>query len=158
MNKFINTYLKIIYEDISPIYYKNTFIDFSYLTQVNHFNKRIADKNRNIYTDDEILTIIKAGIDKFINNNEYKKYRDNPGQINAKCFTIISKSHDKIKIKAKLWKNGKKEKIKAIINDKPLVDYVCRLQTLLTKDMFDYKDDIPLIVENNEDEIPIYVD
>ena len=75
MNKFINTYLKIIYEDISPIYYKNTFIDFSYLTQVNHFNKRIADKNRNIYTDDEILTIIKAGIDKFINNNEYKLIR-----------------------------------------------------------------------------------
>ena len=158
MNKFNKIYFKIINEELTRTYYKNAFIDFSYLTQVNHFNKRIANKNRNIYTDDEILTIIKAGIDKFINNNEYKKYRDNPGQINAKYFTIISKSHDKIKVKAQLWKNSKKEKADAIANDKPIVDYVCRLKTLLTKDMFDYKGDIPLIVENNEDEIPIYVD
>lgn len=158
MNKFNKIYFKIINEELTRTYYKNAFIDFSYLTQVNHFNKRIANKNRNMYTDDEILTIIKAGIDKFINNNEYKKYRDNPGQINAKYFTIISKSHDKIKIKAQLWKNSKKEKADAIANDKTIVDYVCRLKTLLTKDMFDYKGDIPILVENNEDEIPIYVD
>ena len=88
--------------------------------------------------DDELLKIIQDGIDKFINNNEYKIYRDKPGQVNAKFFTIISKSHDKIKIKAQMWKNGKKEKAYAIMNDKPIVDYVCRLRTILSKEMKDY--------------------
>lgn len=157
MKEFIKTYLTIINEDLERSYYKNSFIDFSYLTEKDHFLKRSKDKTRNEYTDDELLKIIKDGIDKFIGDNAYKKYRDNPGQANAKFFTIISKSHDKIKIKAQIWKNGKKEKAYAIMNDKPIVDYVCRLKTILTNDMNDYKNDVPIIVENNEDEILIYV-
>lgn len=158
MKNFIDTYLKIINEDISSMYYKNAFIDFSYLTEVNHFNKRASNKNRNVYSDDELIKIIQDGIDKFINDDVFKQYRENPGQENAKFFSIISKSHDKVKIKAQMWKNGKKERIKAIMNDKPIVDYMCRLKTILTKDMFDYKDDISIIVENNKNEIFIYVD
>ena len=158
MKKIIETYLNIINEDLERSYYKNSFIDFSYLTEKDHFLKRSKNKSRNEYTDDELLKIIQNGIDKFINDNTYKKYRDNPGQANAKCFTIISKSHDKIKLKAQMWKNGKKEKAYAIMNDKPLVDYVCRLRTILTKDMSDYEDDISIIVENNEKEILIFVD
>lgn len=104
MKNFINSYLKIINEDLSRTYYKNVFIDFSYLTEKDHFNIRSNDKKRNEYTNDELMKIIQNGIDKFINDNEFKKYRDNPGQINAKFFTIISKSHNKIKIKAQIWK------------------------------------------------------
>ena len=158
MKEFIKTYLNIINEDLERLFYKNSFIDFSYLTEKDHFLKRSKDKSRNEYTDDELLKIIQDGIDKFINDNEYKIYRDKPGQANAKFFTIISKSHDKIKIKAQMWKNGKKEKAYAIMNDKPIVDYVCRLRTILSKDMKDYKDDVPIIVENNEEEIFIYVE
>lgn len=159
MKKFIETYLNnIINEDLERFYYKNAFIDFSYLTENDHFLKRSKDKSRNNYTDDELLKIIQNGIDKFINDNAYKKYRENLGQANAKYFTIISKSHDKIKIKAQMWKNGKKEKAYAIMNDKPLVDYVCRLRTILSKDMYDYEGDIPIIVENNDEEIFIYVE
>lgn len=44
------------------------------------------------------------------------------------------------------------------MNDKPIVNYVCRLKTILVKDMFDYEGDIPIIVENMENEnIIIYV-
>lgn len=57
-----------------------------------------------------------------------------------------------------IWKNSKKEKADAIINDKPIVDFMCRLKTILTNDMYDYKDDIQIVVENNENnEILIYV-
>lgn len=157
MKNFVDNYLKIINEDLTRTYYKDAFIDFSYLTELEHFNKRASNKVRNNYSDEELLKIIQDAIDKFINDNIYKQYRDNPGQANVKFFTIISKSHDKIKIKAQLWKNGKKELAKAIMNDKPIVNYVCRLKTILTKDMHDYPGDIPLIVENSE-EILILVD
>lgn len=157
MKNLIDNYLKIINEDLTRTYYKDAFIDFSYLTELEHFNKRASNKVRNNYSDEELLKIIQDAIDKFINDNIYKQYRDNSGQANAKFFTIISKSHDKIKIKAQLWKNGKKELAKAIMNDKPIVNYVCRLKTILTKDMHDYPGDIPLIVENSE-EILILVD
>lgn len=158
MKNFKDAYLKIINEDLERTYYKNTFIDFSYLTEKDHFIFRSKNKSRNTYSDEEIMKIVKDGIDKFITDNAYKQYRDNPGQANAKFFTIISKSHNKIKIKAQIWKNDKKELANAIMYDKPIVNYVCRLRTILTKDMIDYKEDIPLIVENMENEnIMIYV-
>jgi len=157
MKNFINNYLKIINEDLTRTYYKNAFIDFSYLTELDHFNKRASNKVRNNYSDEELLKIIQDAIDKFVNDNAYKQYRDNPGQVNAKFFTIISKSHDKIKIKAKIWKNSKKELAKAIMYDKSVVNYVCRLKTILTKDMHDYTSDIPLIVEDSG-ELLILVD
>ena len=144
MKNFIDNYLKIINEDLTRTYYKNAFIDFSYLTELEHFNKRASNKIRNNYSDAELLKIIQNAIDKFITDNAYKQYRDNPGQAN-------SKSHNKIKIKAKIWKNSKKELAKAIMYDKPVVDYVCRLKTILTKDMHDYVNDIPLIVEDTEE-------
>ena len=157
MKKITQTYLKIINEDLTRLYYKNSFIDFSFLTEDDHFLKRVNDRSRNPYSEDQILKIIHDGIDSFIEDNRYKIYRDNPGQKNAKLFSIISKSHDKIKIKVMLWKNSKKEKADAILYDKPIVDYMCRLKTILTNDMYDYKNDVPIIVENNEDEILIYV-
>ena len=159
MKCLMQNYLNLIFEDIQPMYYKNSYIDFSYLTEMNHFSKRAANKKRNIYSDNEIVKIVQNAIDKFITDSTFKKYRDNPGISAAKNFTIISKSHDEIKIKAKIWKNGKRERINAIMNDKPIVDYVCRLITILTKDMVDYTNDISLIVENNSNKSEIiYVD
>lgn len=157
MKKIIQTYANIIQEDLSRTYYKNTFIDFSYLTENNHFLKRVKDKSRNIYGEDQIVKIIHDGIDAFINDNKFKVFRENPGQRNAKLFSIVSKSHDKIKIKAMIWKNSNKEKADAIINDKSIVDYVCRLKTILTNDMTDYPNDISIIVESSN-EILIFVD
>lgn len=159
MKNLIKNYLKIINEDLNRTYYKNAFIDFSYLTEKDHFNIRSNDKNRNTYSDEELMKIIQDALDKFISDNAFKRYRDNPGQINAKYFTIISKSHDKIKIKAQIWKNGKKELAKAIMNDKPIVNYVCRLKTILVKDMIDHNGDIPIIVEEfDRNKIEILVD
>lgn len=127
MKKIIQAYENIIQEDLSRTYYKNTFIDFSYLTENNHFLKRVKDKSRNIYSEEQIVKIIHDGIDTFIKDNKFKVFRENPGQRNAKLFSIVSKSHDKIKIKAMIWKNSNKEKADAIINDKPIVDYVVRV-------------------------------
>lgn len=52
MKKIIQIYLNIINEDLKRSYYKNSFIDFSYLTENNHFLKRADDKLRNPYTED----------------------------------------------------------------------------------------------------------
>ncbi len=146
-------------ETFEPIVYKNVYICASSLNKdANHSMLRLL--NRTKYNFDDLLELIKFGIDKFYedeyetlfvknNNHKYEKTEQN--------FCILSKSKPDIKIGILISKNTAYDIFKTEHTDFYSSKYICFIHTILDEKMIPHYDDLKLFVENIENLINLYV-
>ena len=129
------------------------------LFNCNHHSEQRLNE-RSDYSRNILFDLIQKGLLSFSSDPNYANYRKDGADNN---FTILSSSYPDIKIKLNIVKH---------INKRYQTHFDVYIITVLTKDMKDYCNDIPINVEdqqimkNNQlndqgyfvDTIPIYVD
>lgn len=139
---------KINENTFQPFKYKDVLICASDLNcDINHILSRLKSRSNISYNLNDIFTITKRGIDKFLTSSKYSNK-------NVKSFHIISKSYPDIKVAIEIEKN----KVKDMFNNSHEIysaKYICFIFTVLTSTMNKKPLDDELLVESKNN---IFVD
>lgn len=147
-------------ESFKPICYKNMYICASALNKNNdHSIIRLLSRTKYILND--LLTLVKAGIDQFYLNhyeNLYHKTKTMKYEKTEQNFCILSKSKPDIKICIVISKNTAYDPFKEEYNDFYSSKYICFIHTILNEEMIPHENDIKIVVENIDNLIILNVD
>lgn len=160
MKQLIKKYIEIINEDknyfgfqinehtFKPFEYKKIFCAASSLNKdLNHILTQLFKRTDN--TIDDVFTVLKRGIDKFLEQKN-KKYNDR----RTKSFHIISREFNDFKLAIQIVRNDQKDIFKYLENQSEFFyncEYICFLYTVLKPDMIKKPTDDELFVENNSE-------
>ena len=147
-------------ETFKPITYKDIYICASALNKDNN-HSMLRLLNRTKYKFDDLLALIKLGIDEFYKNKYedlFKIKKTTKFEKTEQNFCILSKSKKDIKICILISKNTAYDIFKDDNKEFYSSKYICFIHTILNKEMIPHKDDLKLFVENKENFITLYVD
>ncbi len=148
-----------------PFVYKNVYVCSSALNKdLNHSLLRLNTRTK--YNLNDLLILVKHGIDEFYKNKYDKSLFDNAKNQNRKVerekteqnFCILSKSKKDIKICILIAKNTAYDIFNNEHKDFYSSKYICFVNTVLDQNMTPKDTDIKLVTENNNKQINLYVD
>lgn len=149
-----------------PIVYKNVYICSSALNE--DFNHALARlKSRTKYDLNDLLALVKLGIDEFYKNKYDKSLFDNTKnqrrnvehEKTEQNFCILSKSKKDIKICVLMSKNTAYDLFNKEHKDFYSSKYICFINTVLDQNMTPKNNDMKLVTENSkEQQINLYID
>lgn len=147
-----------------PVVYKDVYICSSALNEdINHILLRLNTRTK--YTLNDLLTLVKLGIDQFYKNKYDKLLFANAKNQNRKIerekteqnFCILSKSKKDIKICILIAKNTAYDIFNDEHKDFYSSKYICFVNTVLDQNMTPKDNDIKLVTETNNEQINLYV-
>ena len=148
----------------TPVVYKNVYICSSALNEdINHTILRLSTRTK--YTLNDLLTLVKLGIDEFYKNKYDKSLFANAKNQNRKIkrekteqnFCILSRSKKDIKICILMSKNTAYDIFNDEHKDFYSSKYICFVNTVLDQNMTPKDNDIKLVTETNNEQINLYV-